>query len=64
MSGQALAARTIKANMARRGLLSNQLGWYENPDTEKLVDPKKDPETIRALWEFRSWLQDFVDGWT
>lgn len=54
----------IRAEMARRGLLAVQLGWYEDPDTERIIQPRNDPDTIAALWAFRAWLEAAVSGET
>lgn len=52
-----LKALTVRAELARRGLLSNQLHPYENPDTERMVYPVKEPETIEAAFDFIRWIE-------
>lgn len=52
-----IAKRTIHAEMARRGLLLTQLTPWENPDTERMVYPQADPETIKDAWTFLAWLE-------
>jgi hypothetical protein len=52
----------IKAEMARRGLLGHQLTPYENPDTERTVYPRQEPETLGEVWEFLLWLERTVDA--
>jgi hypothetical protein len=46
----------IRAQMARSGLLMNQLNPYEDPDTESWIEPRQDPEMIDTAWKFLAWL--------
>lgn len=52
-----ITALRIRAEMARHGLLSGQLGFYENPDTGHIVNPQTDPDTIAGAWRFLGWLE-------
>jgi hypothetical protein len=62
MSTPLIAKITIQGEMARRGLFAAQLAPWENPDTERMVYPKSDPETIDEAWRFIAWLEGQVSS--
>lgn len=51
---------TIGAELARHGLMAHQLWPWENPDLERIVYPKSDPDTIEQAWHFIAWLEGQV----
>lgn len=53
----------IYAELARRGLLSIQLGAWWSPDTESVIYPKDDPEMIASAFDFCSWVERLTADW-
>jgi hypothetical protein len=47
----------IRAELARRGLMDNQLTPWWSPDTDSDVVPKAQPDVIEDAFSFISWLQ-------
>lgn len=50
----------IRAEMARRQLLTHQLALHPHPDRDSVVYPKRDPETLAEVWQFLAWLDDWT----
>ena len=49
--------RTVRAEMARHGLLPNQLRPYWSPDRERTIDPLMEEDTRVAVRDFARWLE-------
>lgn len=52
-----ISALVIRAQMARHGLLSGQAGFYEDPDSGRIINSRTHPDTIASAWAFLGWLE-------
>lgn len=50
----------IRAEMARRGLLTHQLQPWWSPDSEGMVDPLKSGDVQREVRRFMAWLDGAI----
>lgn len=52
---------TLRAELARRGLLAGQLRPWWSPDTDSMRDPKA--EEIAEAWSFIAWVDEQTVDW-